>query len=57
MRGKIGRLEDGNLLKRGEMRKLGSILVALLLLGSLLLVGCGQKGTSPGPEAEITDRA
>lgn len=57
MRGKIGRLEDGNLLKGGEMRKLGSILVALLLLGSLLLVGCGQKGTSLGPEAEITDRA
>jgi len=39
------------------MKKLGSILVALLFLGSLILIGCGQKGTSVGPEEEISERA
>ncbi len=39
------------------MRNLGTILVGLLFLGSLVLVGCGQKGTSLGPEEEISERA
>lgn len=39
------------------MKKLGSILVALLFLGSLIVIGCDQKGTSLGPEEEISERA
>jgi len=48
-------VEDANLWKGGEMRKLAAILSLMFLLGSL--VGCGQRGTSVGPEEETSERA